>query len=226
MRYQKFIVGDIIKDVEAERYFIVHKAGLTKYNLIRLQFPIDEIPEPDIQPQLTYEQYTEILEKNGYYELVYRIFPRTSDYHCRELCEVKTGCKEGCPLFVKPSIYFLGDEVTIKDSSGKNIYRTTVTGTKIPNLYYYTATNSSRRREYKYENIIIPSSSVTVKEAIERIENRKDELEIVYELRYPEDEKRLEYSITKKAEDIRLFHRRGYTLDPDIPKKIKIINGE
>ena len=233
MRCQKFIPGDIIREVERDRYFIVYRARLLKYDLIQIQLPVDEIPRISREkPQLTYEQFTETIEKEGLYELVYRTFSRVSDYHCRELCKVRSGCRD-CPLFIRPrilrEIYFLGDEVTIKDSNEIYTYRATVTGVKIPNLYYYTADRvyiRYRQGQYQSEDLIIPSSSITVEEVIEKLKNRKNELWMEYELRYPESEKRFVYSIIKKSEDIRLYHRKGYTLDEDILTKIKIINGE
>ena len=213
MKYQKFIPGDVVKGIKDDEYFIVVGSDLEKNDLIRLQY------ESQIQNCTTTSRSIGL---NEYYELIYRTFPRISDYHCRELCKIKSDCRD-CPLRISPKtlkeMYFLGDEVTIGDDSRKHIYRATIIKVSIPDLYLFSS---------RYRPPIIPSSRIKVEEAIdilERYRAEKGNSGVVYGLKFSGDDGG-QYSITREAKDIRLFYRKGYTLDEDILEKVKIINGE
>lgn len=149
------------------------------------------------------------LEKFKNLRLYKRLFLNTSDYYCREVCKIKSDCVN-CPLNIRDvGKYFFIDDIVYY-----NKYKFTVNKVRL-NLYGVHID--------ALIDALIDDSTRTVSSNFNELDYYVSigKIYLDYELKYCSD---LESTINfKRSDQIRLFLRRGYTIDPEDKEKYCIL---
>lgn len=193
--FQKFLVGDLVVTDEG-KYYIITSIKKHLKNVVVNGF-IDLFPKNNV--------YTDnIIIPFGKIKLIRRYFSNTSDYFCKEICNIKTDCSN-CPLNIPinnlRNYYFIGDLVTIKG------YRCTIEKSRL-GYNYYNREYSDSIRDIIFERAIDPVEKW--KSIFHKI---GASCNIYYGLSYC-DGSLTSISSDKKPEDFRLYLRGGFTIDP------------
>lgn len=199
-RYQHLICGDLVELTGGRGVGIVMETrgggeeGSNRYKIV--VDPYINNPFNALAPQ----NFKHYLYNNNYYNsfsdverIITRPYLNTSDYYCREICDIQTDCNE-CPLQVPlenlRKFYFNGDIVVVRG------YKCRVVGSGI-DINYET------RIEIKNKNLTLMDGSYDL------IINSNPK--IYYDLKYLDSNLLID---NKDSSELRLYHRRGFTLDP------------
>ena len=213
-KYQHLICGDLVLLTGGRGVGIVMETrgggneGSNRYNIV-----VD--PYIKLSDALAPQDFKYYLYNNNYYgsfsyysdveKIITRSYLNTSDYYCREICDIQTDCNE-CPLQVPlenlRKFYFNGDIVVVGG------YKCRVVGSGI-DINYET------RIEIKNKNLTLMEGSYDL------IINSNPR--IYYDLKYLDSNSPIN---NKDSSELRLYHRRGFTLDPGIDKYCLMCYGD
>lgn len=192
MYYQKYLPGDIVEISSSMFDGNLNGIGMItkcKCNNNYEFFHLDNTDE-------LRTHYINLNNINISSRLIYRRLNKTSDYYCKWVCKDKDNC-ELCNYrienFIPSDFFFTNDKVYQKKLGYGKIYEA---GVLVFNIFKYIEKSSLH-----YQDIWI-----------DLVEEFIDKSKICYRV-YLDELKRSE---TLLAEDLKLYHRRGFTLDNDI----------